>query len=399
LDVAPEDPIFGLKRKVAEDTTSLKVDMGLGAYMDETGKQPVWKAVRMAEDRIVGEKLDKDYLSLLGNEEYIRLSQELIFGADHPKYLQKAIATGQTISGTGALRLAGEFLKLALRGEREFYLPKETWPNHNTIFRRAGWDCKAFPYYDHSIQGIAFEQVLDAMRNAATGAVFLFHACSMNPTATDPTTEQWDAIADVAKENGIFILIDCAYLGWASGSMDQDAYGIRTLASKGVEIVVCQSYSKNLAIYGERAGAIHIVCNSNDDTEKVKSLLRSVIRPLWSNCPLHGTRIVLKVLGDSELRRIWLEEFQKGCQRLVDVRKELHGFLVNDLKTPGKWDFILKQQGYFIFTDFTREECLYMEETHHIYNLKTGRFSLCGVNPSNIKRVAEVFDEVTRQRK
>ena len=52
--------------------------------------------------------------------------------------------------------------------------------------------------------------------------------------------------------------------GFASGSLDEDASSVRSFVSRGLEVLIAQSYSKNLGLYAEMIGAINVVCSSSD---------------------------------------------------------------------------------------------------------------------------------------
>merc|ERR1712014_232120 len=253
-----------------------------------------------------------------------------------------------------------------------------------------------YSYYMAATRGFDFEGMIKALKEDATpGAHVLLHACAHNPTGVDPSEEQWKQIAEVMKERQLVPLMDSAYQGYASGSLDKDAFAVRLFVDMGFEMYMCQSFAKNLGLYGERAGMCHVVCTSKERAECVLSQLKLVIRPMYSSPPIHGAQLLVKILGDERMFAQWKAELKAMADRILEVRADLE----NGLKkkgTPGTWSHITAQIGMFSFTGLTPAQCERLINEHHIYLLKSGRISLAGLNKGNIQKMIDAVDEVVR---
>mmetsp|Transcript_81090 Transcript_81090/g.262088 ORF Transcript_81090/g.262088 Transcript_81090/m.262088 type:complete len:410 (+) Transcript_81090:73-1302(+) len=400
LTMAPTDPILGTSLAFQADTDPRKVNLGVGAYRTEDGKPYVLNVVLETEAEILketGTTINKEYSTIDGPADLKTLTQKLAFGDDSEAVASGRIASVQGLSGTGSLRVCAEFTKTFLSPEAdEIWISKPTWGNHIAIFQVAGLIVKEYPYYAAETRGFDFEGMLKALKeDAKPGSMVLLHACAHNPTGVDPTEEQWKAIAAVMQEKKLIPLIDSAYQGYASGSLDTDAFATRLFANMGFEMFMCQSFAKNLGLYGERIGMLHVVCNSADEAKVVLSQLKMVVRPMYSSPPIHGALLVKKILGDPAKLAAWKKELSGMADRILEVRSLLRTGL-EAKGTPGTWNHITDQIGMFSFTGLTPMQCERLISEHHIYLLKSGRISLAGLNKANIPYMIDCVDEVVR---
>ncbi|KAG8795351.1 Aspartate aminotransferase, cytoplasmic, partial [Serendipita sp. 405] len=268
--------------------------------------------------------------------------------------------------------------------------------NHHAIFRNVGIEPIDYAYYDPKTIGLDFEGFLNALRSAPASSPFLLHACAHNPTGVDPTTEQWEKIADLFLEKKHFAFFDCAYQGFASGDLDRDASAVRYFEQRGVPMLVCQSFAKNAGLYGERVGALHIIGVDKPATDRIRSQVSVLQRSEISNPPSHGARIMALILNDGALFAQWQEDVKTMAHRIIDMREKLHNELTNVLHTPGNWDHILRQIGMFSFTGLNAEQSKAMVERAHIYLTNNGRISMAGLNSKNLRYVAESIDKAVK---
>jgi aspartate aminotransferase len=400
IELAPVDPILGTTQAFNADADARKINLGVGAYRTEQGKPFVLQVVKAAEKQIVAElgtSVNKEYSTIDGPQELKALTQKLVFGENCKAVADRRIASAQALSGTGSLRVAAEFVKTFMRKEaHEIWISDPTWGNHPTIFKKAGLSVKVYPYYKAETRGFDFQGMMRALREEASeGSLVLLHACAHNPTGVDPTEEQWKQIAQVMRERRLIPLMDSAYQGYASGSLDKDAFAVRLFVSMGFEMFMCQSFAKNLGLYGERIGMLHVVCESARDAEVVLSQMKMVIRPMYSSPPIHGARLVKQIVGNLELLRSWKTELSAMAARILEVRSLLRSGL-EQKGTPGTWNHITDQIGMFSFTGLSPVMCERLIDKHHIYLLKSGRISLAGLNKGNIQYMVDCIDEVVR---
>jgi len=296
IPLGPPDPIFGLTDAFNKDTSPKKVSLGVGAYRDDKGKPHVLESVRRAEKKVLEAKMNHEYAGIQGVGEYVQLALEFAYGADSTALKEKRVAGSQTISGTGACRLAGEFYARFMGKGSPLYLPSPTWGNHVPIFRDAGLEVKRYRYFDPETNGLDFKGVLEDVNQAPEGSIFLLHACAHNPTGVDPSEEQWRELSALFKRKGHAILFDAAYLGFASGNVEKDAFALRHFAMEGHNFLMAQSFAKNFGLYGERVGTLSAVCASAEEAKRVESQLKILIRPMYSNPPIYGARLVATIL-------------------------------------------------------------------------------------------------------
>lgn len=387
---APEDPIFGVTVAYNKDTSPLKVNLGVGAYRTEEGKPLVLNVVRRAEQMLVNDTSRvKEYLSITGLRDFNKPSAKLIFGADSPAIQENRVTTVQCLSGTGSLRVGAEFLARHYH-EHTIYIPQPTWGNHPKVFTLAGLSVKFYRYYDPATRGLDFQGLLEDLAAAPAGAIVLLHACAHNPTGVDPTIDQWEKIRQLMRSKGLLPFFDSAYQGFASGNLDADAQSVRMFVADGGECLAAQSYAKNMGLYGERVGALSIVCKDSDVASKVESQLKLVIRPMYSNPPIHGASIVATILEDRKMYDEWTVELKAMADRIINIRQKLFDAM-QARGTPGDWSHIIKQIGMFTFTGLNAEQVLFMTREYHIYMTSDGRISMAGLSSRTVPHLADAM--------
>lgn len=398
LKEAPPDPIMRTAIDFAADPDPRKVNLGVGAYRNEEGKPHILEVVRYAEFDILrdlGTKVNKEYATIDGPAELKRLTQNLVFGEHSQAVRAGRVCSIQALSGTGSLRVCAEFLKVHLPEVREVWISDPSWGNHFAIFQRAGLQTKTYPYFNAAYNTFDCDGMIKALWMAPRGAAVVLHACAHNPTGVDPSEAEWRAIAEVCRERGLVPLLDSAYQGYASGDLDRDAFSIRLFEQMGFEFFVCQSFAKNLGLYGERVGMLHVVCAGSVQAKTVLSQLKMVIRPMYSNPPIHGALLVMKILGDVVRFAEWKVQLKEMADRINEARILLRNGL-EAKGTPGRWDHITTQIGMFSYTGLSEAMCERLIKEHHIYLLKSGRISMAGLNRKNMQYMVDCVDEVVR---
>ncbi|CAL8465616.1 g5152 [Coccomyxa elongata] len=394
VDLQPPDPILGVSEAFKRDTNDLKLNLGVGAYRTEDLKPYVLNVVKKAEKIMLESEENKEYLPIQGLEAFNKATAELLLGADNAAVKEGRVATLQSLSGTGSLRVAADFIAKFLPGTTA-YLSNPTWGNHKNIFADAGVEWKWYRYFDAATVGLDFEGLMEDIRAAPEGSVIVLHGCAHNPTGVDPTREQWQQIADLVIEKNHLPFFDVAYQGFASGSLDDDAWAPRYFVSRGMEVIVAQSYSKNLGLYAERVGAINFVLADAEAAKRVMSQLKRIARALYSNPPVHGARIASLVVSRPELFAEWNEEMEYMSGRIKTVRQDLYDELVK-LNGDKDWSFILRQLGMFSFTGLNPAQVENMTNKHHVYMTKDGRISLAGLPSSKAAYLAAAIDDSFR---
>ncbi|PWZ30094.1 Aspartate aminotransferase, cytoplasmic [Zea mays] len=357
LEQAPEDPILGVTVAYNKDPSPMKVNLGVGAYRTEEGKPLVLNVVRRAEQMLINNPSRvKEYLPITGLAEFNKLSAKLIFGADSVEVsLHKN-------------KFPSYWFWFI---QRTIYIPQPTWGNHPKVFTLSGLNVRSYRYYDPATCSLHFEGLMEDLGSAPSGSIVLLHACAHNPTGVDPTIEQWEQIRQLMRSKSLLPFFDSAYQGFASGSLDKDAQSVRMFVADGGELLMAQSYAKNMGLYGERVGALSIVCRSADVAVRVESQLKLVIRPMYSNPPLHGASIVATILRDSEMFNEWTLELKAMADRIINMRQQLFNAL-KSRGTPGDWSHIIKQIGMFTFTGLNSEQVAFMRQEYHIYMTSDG---------------------------
>lgn len=404
IQQAPPVEVFKLSADYNADPADTKVSLGVGAYRDETGKPWVLPVVKKAELTLAQEteanKINHEYLPVLGFGDFSAASTKLILGKDCPAIAEGRAFGIQSLSGTGCLRIGADFLHRQLNATTVL-LSDPTWGNHNLIFKHAGYsEIKKYRYWNGEKCELDIEGMLEDLGSAPEGAVVILHACAHNPTGIDPTKEQWKRIADVVEAKKLIPFFDSAYQGFASGDLDADAWAVRYFVNdRKMELLCSQSFAKNFGLYNERPGNLVVVVNNKEVVAPVKSQMTLVARGMYSNPPAHGGRIVEKVLNDPDLYQEWTQNVKTMANRIQGMRTELRSTL-EKLGTPGTWHHVTDQIGMFSFTGLTPEMVDYMVKEKHIYLLKNGRISVAGLTPTNVNYVAESMNEaVTKFKK
>ncbi|KAL2629780.1 hypothetical protein R1flu_014466 [Riccia fluitans] len=389
---APEDPILGVTVEYNKDPSPMKVNLGVGAYRTEEGKPLVLNVVRKAEEQLLADRSrNKEYLPITGIAQFNKLSAELILGSDSPAIAQKRVVTAQCLSGTGSLRVGGEFIAHHYSGPKIIYVPAPTWGNHLKIFPLAGLETRTYRYYNPKTRGLDYQGMIEDLRAAPNGAVVLLHACAHNPTGVDPTKDEWEGIRNVVRnEKQQLPFFDSAYQGFASGSLDTDAWAVRRFVNDGGETFIAQSYAKNMGLYGERVGALSIVATDPAVAARVESQVKLVIRPMYSNPPTYGAAIVANILSNRALFEEWKVELKAMADRIISMRHQLFDALTAR-RTPGNWTHILNQIGMFTFTGLNKQQVEYMTRDYHIYMTLDGRISMAGLSSRTVPQLADAI--------
>jgi len=386
LQMAPPDPILGLTEAFRNDPRPHKINLSVGVYQDAQGDTPVLGVVKEAEQRLLATETDKSYLSINGLPEYGRHVRELLFGADHEILGARRSVTAQTPGGTGALRVAADFIRQKLQCQR-IWVSRPTWVNHTSIFEAAGLRVDTYPYLDAAGTGLDFDALLAALQAIPAGDAVCFHASCHNPTGIDPTLEQWCQIAEVLRDRQILPLVDFAYQGFADG-VAEDRAGLLQLAGICPELLICSSFSKNFGLYGERVGALTLVARAEEPAQIGLSHLKVCIRTNYSNPPKHGGAIVETILSDPELHARWLVDVQAMRDRIAGMRQ----LFVDTLRNHGvtrDFSFITRQHGMFSFCGITPEQVDMLRNDHGIYIVRNGRINVAGMTPVNMDRLCE----------
>lgn len=388
ISAAPADPILGLADLFRADDRPEKINLGIGVYKDETGKTPVLTSVKKAEQYLLENETTKNYLSIDGLAEFARCTQALLFGNQSPLITAGRARTAQTPGGTGALRVAADFLATQTSVKR-VWISNPSWPNHNNVFNAAGLEVCEYYYYDAANHMLDFEGMLASLQQVQPGDVVLFHGCCHNPTGIDPTAEQWQQLAQLSQTNGWLPLFDFAYQGFARG-LDEDAEGLRIFAALHQELIVASSYSKNFGLYNERVGAITLVAPEASVADTAFSQVKYTIRANYSNPPAHGAAVVATILGNDTLRTIWEQELSDMRQRIQRMRQ----LFVNTLAEKGAqrdFSFIIKQNGMFSFSGLTKDQVIRLREEFGVYAVNSGRVNVAGMTPDNMSALCEAI--------
>lgn len=391
LQLAPPDPILGLTDAFKRDPNPNKINLGVGVYQDEAGKTATLECVKRAEAKLLAAGAAKTYLPIEGAAEYGKHVRALLFGKSSPLVTDGHAVTAQAPGGTGALRLSGDLVQARL-GIKRVLVSDPTWANHQAIFQAAGLKAENYAYYDASSKGLNFAGMLADLEKAGPTDLVLLHACCHNPTGVDPTPEQWQKIAEVAQKRGFLTLFDFAYQGFGDG-VEEDALPVRLFAERGLELVICSSFSKNFGLYNERVGAITLLTRDKDAGDKTLSQLKSTIRSNYSSPPSHGGSVVSAVLSDPELAALWQREVDTMRNRIASMRQ----LFVDTLKQKGAkqdFSFITKQKGMFSFAGISPEQVDRLKEEYGIYAVRSGRINVAGMSEATMDRLCSAIASV-----
>lgn len=390
VTAAPADPILGLTEKFNADTDPRKVNLGVGVYQDETGKLPLLAAVRAAEERLAAEPKPRGYLPIDGMTLYDDDVKALVFGEGSDAVTSGRTITIQALGGTGALKIGADFLKF-LNPDARVLISTPSWENHRALFTRAGIEVGEYRYYDPARRGIDVDGMLADLRAAASGTIVLLHACCHNPTGYDLSPAQWDEVIAVVKAGGLVPFLDMAYQGFAK-SLEEDGAVVRKFVDAGLSFFCSTSFSKSFSLYGERVGALSIVCADADEAKRVLSQVKIVVRTNYSNPPTHGAALVETVLKDADLRALWVDELAAMRDRIKEMRQAL----VAGLEAEGVTDFgfIAEQVGMFSYSGLTKDQMIKLREEHHVYGTDAGRICVAALNAGNVEYVSKAIAAV-----
>ncbi len=384
VEMAPRDPILGLNEQFGSDPNPNKVNLGVGVYYDENGKLPLLKCVMAAEQAMAEAAKPRGYLPIDGIAAYDSAVQGLVFGADSAEVKAKRVATVQAIGGTGGLKVGADFLK-QVNPKARVLISAPSWENHRALFTRAGFDVAEYPYYDPAKRGIDFAAMRGALQAAAAGTIVVLHACCHNPTGYDLTSAQWDEVVDIVKQRNLVPFLDMAYQGFGVG-ITEDGAAVAKFVAAGGDLFIATSFSKSFSLYGERVGALSVVCASADEASRVLSQLKIVIRTNYSNPPTHGAQIVATVLATPTLRAQWEEELAGMRVRIKAMRTAL----VEKLAAAGvkkNMGFIAQQQGMFSYSGLNAAQMQRLRSEFGIYGVDSGRICVAALNARNIDAV------------
>ena len=390
LKPLPTDPILGLMAAYRQDTNPNKIDLGVGVYKDELGNTPVLKAVKKAEAFRLENETSKSYIGLAGDLGFCSKIEQQLLG-EHRALLANRVRTAQAPGGTGALRVAAEFV-VRCNPNATVWVTTPTWANHISLFEAAGLTVKEYPYYDYENKGLLFDEMVETLKQVPKGDIVLLHACCHNPSGMDLNLEQWAIVADIAADVGFTPLVDIAYQGFGTG-LDDDAAGLRLLAGKVDELIICSSCSKNFGLYRERIGACSIISDTSAVADIANSVLLSVVRSIYSMPPAHGAAIVDTILGSNELTVLWHEELAEMRDRINGLRSLIVDAL--NTETDQDFSFIKHQHGMFSFLGINKEQIERLQKEFGIYIVGSSRVNVAGISKANIdyfsKAVAEVL--------
>lgn len=391
VEMAPRDPILGLNEQFAADGNPKKVNLGVGVYYDDNGKLPLLKCVQAAEEDMMKAPSARGYLPIDGIAAYDNAVKGLVFGADSEPVNSGRVATIQAIGGTGGLKVGADFLK-KLTPQAKVLISDPSWENHRALFTNAGFTVESYPYYDATKRGIDFEGMLAALKAATAGTIVVLHACCHNPTGYDITPAQWDQVITAVKAGELTPFLDMAYQGFGHG-IQEDGAVIGKFVEAGLTFFVSTSFSKSFSLYGERVGALSVLCESKEEAARVLSQLKIAIRTNYSNPPIHGGAVVAAVLNDPARRAVWEAELAEMRVRIKAMRQKL----VDGLKAAGvKQDmsFITSQIGMFSYSGLTKDQMVRLREEFGVYGTDTGRMCVAALNSKNIGYVCESIAKV-----
>ncbi|MEO7335507.1 MAG: amino acid aminotransferase [Caldimonas sp.] len=391
------DPILSLNEDFQKDPRAGKINLSIGIYFDDEGRIPVLESVRRAEAIVCATSGPKPYLPIEGAANFRAAVQQLLFGPDHEALRSNRVATLQSVGSSGGLKVGADFIARWLPGSA-VWVSDPTWDNHRSMFEGAGLAVHTYPYYDASTGGLAFDRMLEALRQLAPKSVVLLHACCHNPTGVDLTHAQWDALIPVLCEGRLVPYLDLAYQGFGDG-IEADAYAVRALADarsadgRPLAFFVANSFSKSMSLYGERCGALSVVCADATQATNVLGQLKFTVRRNYSSPPIHGGQIVATVLGDSELRPLWEAELEAMRQRILSMRLTLQDVLRK--KMPARnFDYVSTQRGMFSYTGLQPAQVDRLRDEYGVYLVRSGRMCVAGLNSSNVEPTALAMAQV-----
>ena len=385
------DPILSLNEDFQKDPRAHKINLSIGIYFDDAGRIPVLESVKRAEAKVVAEGGPKPYLPIEGAANFRAAVQALLFGADHEAVKSGRVATIQSVGSSGGLKVGADFIARWFPGSG-VWVSDPTWDNHRSMFEGAGLAVQSYPYYDAKTGGVRFADMLAALDTLPAKSIVLLHACCHNPTGVDLTRAQWDELIPLLKRRNLIPYLDLAYQGFGDG-IAEDAYAIRAIAAAGLPAFVANSFSKSMSVYGERAGALSVVCPDAKQAALVLGQLKFTVRRNYSSPPIHGGQIVARVLTDPELRPLWESELAAMRTRMLAMRQTLHGVL--SAKLPGRdFGYFLSQRGMFSYTGLSAAQVDRLREEFAVYLIRSGRLCVAGLNKGNVEATAQAIAAV-----
>ena len=391
VEMAPRDPILGLNEQFAADPNPSKVNLGVGVYFDDDGKLPVLKCVAAAERQLLEAPKAKGYLPIDGIAAYDKAVQGLVFGAGSPLLAAGRVATIQALGGTGGLKVGADFLK-RVNPASKVLISDPSWENHRALFTNAGFAVDTYPYYDASSGGVRFEAMLAALNQAAAGTIVVLHACCHNPTGCELLPAQWEQVVQVVKARGLVAFLDMAYQGFGD-DIAQDGAVVGQFVAADVNFFVSTSFSKSFSLYGERVGALSVVCADKDEAARVLSQLKIVIRTNYSNPPTFGAQVVATVLTTPELRAQWEQELAGMRERIRATRQDLVTRL-QAAGVQGDLSYITRQKGMFSYSGLSKQQMQRLRSEFGVYGLDSGRICVAAINSRNIAPVVAALASV-----
>jgi aromatic-amino-acid transaminase len=391
VELAPRDPILGLNEAFIADARANKVNLGVGVYYDDNGKIPLLAAVRQAEEARVATHLPRGYQPIEGAAAFNTAVQDMLFGEGSTLAGEKRLITAQALGGTGALKIGADLLH-RFNPHATVYISDPSWENHRALFEAAGFGVATYPYFDSATRGVDFPAMCSTLDRLPPGGIVVLHACCHNPTGADLDNAQWNEVVQLCKAGGLIPFLDIAYQGFADG-IDEDAVAVRAFAAADMQFFISSSFSKNFSLYGERVGALTIVTADADESARVLSQLKRVIRTNYSNPPTHGGAMVATVLATPALRTAWEAELGEMRSRIRSVREQLvHKLVAAGVKHD--FGFIIAQRGMFSYTGLSAAQVERLREAFGIYAVGTGRICLAALNAKNIDAVAHAIAAV-----
>jgi len=385
------DPILSLNEDFQKDPRPHKINLSIGIYFDDAGRIPVLESVKRAEAQLLAEGGAKPYLPIEGAANFRSAVQALLFGAGHEAVTSGRVATIQSVGSSGGLKVGADFIARWFPGSG-VWVSDPTWDNHRSMFEGAGIAVNTYPYYDSKTGGVRFADMLATLDKLPARSVVLLHACCHNPTGVDLTRAQWDELIPLLKRRNLIPYLDLAYQGFGDG-IAEDAYAIRAIAAAGLSAFVANSFSKSMSVYGERAGALSVVCPDAAQAALVLGQLKFTVRRNYSSPPIHGGQIVAKVLTDPALRALWEGELAAMRTRMLAMRGQLHAVL--SAKLPGRdFGYFLSQRGMFSYTGLTAAQVDRLREEFAVYLIRSGRLCIAGLNSGNVEATAQAMAAV-----
>ena len=391
VEMAPRDPILGLNEQFNADPNPNKVNLGVGVYFDENGKLPLLHCVQAAEKTMMDKPSARGYLPIDGIAAYDSAVKSLVFGPDSEPVLSGRVATVQAVGGTGGLKIGADFLR-HVSPAAKVLISDPSWENHRALFSHAGFKVGTYAYYDSQAHAVNFAGMLASLQAAAAGTVVVLHACCHNPTGYDLTSAQWDQVVAVIQARGLTAFLDMAYQGFGHG-IAEDGAVIAKFVAADLNFFVSTSFSKSFSLYGERVGALSVVCADKEECARVLSQLKIVIRTNYSNPPIHGGAVVAAVLNDTTLRAQWEAELGGMRERIKTMRHQL----VEGLKAAGvqrDMGFITSQIGMFSYSGLSKDQMVRLRNEFGVYGTDTGRMCVAALNSKNMAYVCQSIAKV-----